>query len=514
MTSRVQPSLLVAFWVLLMALLALLYTTVPPSPDQSQFDWMAYIATQGHPFYVGSFDMNWPGAMWLHEAGIRLFGVHAWTWRLTDFLLMLGFSFGGAVFLHRANWPLAAWVFVFLYPALYVPAGSWMAGQRDIIATGFLICACALAMQNAPKEGRSVVLAGVCVACAVLIRPTFLSFLAGLMFLECMPMRDIHPRTCSRSARALRFLAGFTLMIGAAICAGLALGSLDDWYRQSFQFATSIYIGEPPQDWRVTLWTLFVVSWNWITLMALFGLVVWALRDRLSYPLMLVLGIAATSTLSFAVQNKGFGYHLGGILLVLVLLLTIGIDQLDHWRRSVRTSLMRWGVTVALTGAVFLVLAGTAVKLENLKSGAVRILAGQFGPTDLYGLTEAERRDIISLIKDGSTPDQTVAVYGTHYDLPYRAQRLPTYRYFTPAADQIKPGFVHYDEWMAEVDQALVQTPPAFVVMTRRALPGPPDELNPALADRSILTRLQQTLSEDYKVVFSNANVVVYQSPR
>lgn len=513
MTSRTLPNLLIAFWVPLMALFALLYTTVPPSPDQSQFDWMAYIATQGRPFYAGSFDMNWPGAMWLHEAGIRLFGVHAWTWRLTDFILMLVFSVGGAVFLKRANWHLAPWVFIFLYPALYVTAGSWMAGQRDIIATGFLICACALAIPGTPREARSAVLAGACVACAVLIRPTFLSFLAGLVFLELLPLRDVRPRTCPRLPRALRFLLGFSLVIGLVVCVGLALGNLDDWYQQSFQFSTSVYVGESPQDWRVTLRTLFLVSWHWITLLALFGLLVWALRDRLSYPLVLVVGIGATLALSFAVQNKGFGYHLGGILLVLVLLMSVGIEQLNHWRRSLPKSLVRWGVTTAQTGMVLLVLAGTAAKLEDFRGGVARILAGQVGPIDMYGLTEAERQTIINLIEVGSTPKESVAVYGTHYDLPYRAQRLPTYRYFTPAADMMTSEFVHYDEWIAEIDESLEQTPPAFVIMDRSALSGFPDQLAPALANRSILNRLLETLSEGYEVVFSNNNVVVFQAP-
>ncbi|WP_342070395.1 hypothetical protein [Yoonia algicola] len=514
MMTQNGPKLLIALWIPLMVLLALLYTTVPPSPDQSQFDWMAYIAIQGRPFYEGSFDMNWPGAMWLHEAGLRLFGVHAWTWRLTDFLLMLGFSAGGAVFLQRANWPLASLIFLFLYPAVYITSGSWMAGQRDIIATGFLICACALAMPGAPREARNVVLAGVCVACAVLIRPTFLSFLAGLAFLECLPLRHVRPRTCTRPARVARFLSGFILVMALVVCVGLLLGNLDDWYRQSIQFSTSVYIGESPQDWRITLRTLFLASWHWITLLALFGLLVWVLRDGLSYPLVLVVGTAATIALSFAVQNKGFGYHLGGILLLLALLLTVGIEQLNQWRRSVRKSVLRWGVTIALSGAVLLVLAGTAAKLENLKDGAARLLAGEFGPGDLYGLTEAERREIIRLIEDGSTPDESVAVYGTLYDLPYRAKRLPTYRFFTPTADQITQQFIHYDAWMSEIDQALERTPPAFVIMDRSALSGSPSQLAPVSANRSILTRLLQTLSEGYQIVFANEDVVVFQASR
>jgi len=101
--------------------------------------------------------MNWPGAMWLHELGLRVFGVHPWTWRLTDFLFLLGFSVAGAGFLAANGWRRASVTFLFLYPPLYITAGSWMAGQRDIIGAGFLLVACALAVPGGWREGTKLV---------------------------------------------------------------------------------------------------------------------------------------------------------------------------------------------------------------------------------------------------------------------------------------------------------------------------------------------------------------------
>ena len=61
MTAAPLPRAVLLLWPLGMAALGLVYLTVPPSPDQSQFDWMAFTATRGFPYYAGSFDMNWPG---------------------------------------------------------------------------------------------------------------------------------------------------------------------------------------------------------------------------------------------------------------------------------------------------------------------------------------------------------------------------------------------------------------------------------------------------------------------
>src|SRR4051812_30984108 len=58
------------------AVCGLYYCSIPPSPDQSAFDYMAWQGLQGVPWYTGSFDTTWPGSLVIHEIGIRLFGVH------------------------------------------------------------------------------------------------------------------------------------------------------------------------------------------------------------------------------------------------------------------------------------------------------------------------------------------------------------------------------------------------------------------------------------------------------
>ena len=500
----------VVIWLSIMAALALIYITLPPSPDQSQFDWMAFIATQGQPFYVGSFDMNWPGEMWLHELGIRIFGVHAWTWRLTDFLLMGGFTLAGAMFLSRCGWQIAPLVFLFLYPPLYISAGGWMAGQRDIIATGFLLMACALAIPGGRREAISVLAAGLMVAGAVLIRPTFLSFIAGLIILQLLPLKVQNLSGMSRAGRSVGLLLGFIAGLGAATLFGLYLGNLDDWYQQSIEFSLSVYVGEPAQDWRVTLQTLFVHSWHWITGLAFVGVGFWVRRDGLGYALLLLLGVAATSAMSFVVQNKGFGYHLGGILTVLVLYAAVAFDGFVNWWRSSKSRVRSSTALGVLIVATFVATAGASSKIMNYHKEIRLLLNGDFGPSADYGLTEAERQEIINILQTGSKPDAKVLVYGTNFELAYRAELLPSHKFINVVIDQASPNFPHYGKWMHEIDEALAKNPPEFVIFSRTYLTGPIEKPTAAAPGRRVLERLVTLLADNYRPVFGNKDVIVY----
>ena len=243
-----------------------------------------------------------------------------------------------------------------------------------------------------------------------------------------------------------------------------------------------------------------------MTLLGLIGFLFWAWRDRFGYALVLVLGIAATLAVSFIVQNKHFGYHLGGILPVLILLTAIALDSINSLRLTASSGLLRTASLVALFVLGSLVIVGTASKLQNFDENIRLLVAGDIWPTEGYGLTETERREIISLISEGSTEEETIALYGTQYDLPYRAERLPAYRYFNPAADQINPNFAHLDAWIAEVEFGLANNPPAFVIVQKRSL-----ERFDSNKGKPILTRLIAHVSAGHVVVFENRTLIVYQ---
>lgn len=500
--SLLRPAL-VLLWLVMAPVLCLLYLKTEPSPDQTQFDYMGWMATQGHPVYAGSFDMNWPGGMLLQEAAIRLFGPHAWSWHLLDFLLMQGAAMAGALFLWRAGFRLAPWIALTLYPPLYVTAGGWMAGQRDIVAMGLLVIACCAMLTPAGRERGALLLAGALVACAMLIRPTYLSVLAGLAILEALPRGWTgQPRRHGVATRLLCLFAGFLLVILLVLAWAVAVDNLDDWHQQSILFATGAYYGPPPQDLAGTMAVLFLRSWHWLTLSALLGLALWIGGDRgLRYPVMLVLGLGLAILLSYTVQNKGFGYHLGGFLPLMVLLAAVVIDRLAGLAAQAPAPLPRRaaaGAAIALSALAVLgtgsKLAGEAWLLADVPANGIQPVAGG------YGLPAEDQSRMIAMIRAETTPDQTMLQYGTAYSVPYLSQRLPPHRFITPAIEVMRPDFPLHDAWMAEIRDGLRSRPPVFVLITGadlRQTPAGPVDMG---GGGPVLAELLAFMGGDYEI--------------
>lgn len=509
LSDRLRRSLLL-IWLLSLPILCLLYVKIAPSPDQAQFNYMGWLATQGHPFYAGSFDMNWPGGMILHRLAIALFGPSAAAWHLFDFGLLLLTTMAAALFLRRSGFLLAPYVMLALYPAIYVTAGGWMAGQRDIIAVGVLIGACWAMLAPPSRELRSMALAGALVAMAVLIRPTYLSFLAGLCLLELAPRRWIgYPRQAGPAARVGALLLGFSAVMAAMVLAGLWIGNLDDFYQQTVSFTMAAYVGEPPLDMVRTVLELLRSS-HWMVLLGLIGLALWVRRTkRLDYPLMLLLGLLAAIALSYVVQRKGFGYHLGGVLPLLILFTAVGFDEV---RRLTRLPRGRAIASAALVGMALLAISSTAAKLIRHRVELLDLRHG-LAPIGTYGdMSEEEQARLVALLRGRTSPDDRVVLYGTAYQIPYLAQRLPAYRFITPAVEQMRPDFALYPAWKKEVEDGLRTHRPKLILLMRDAVGGDPEAIRKSGADaRPVLGAIIASMGDDYAPAYAGRFGVLYE---
>lgn len=494
---------LVLAWLASIPFLGVLYLKIPPSPDQMQFDYMAWLATQGVPYYSGTFDMNWPGGMILQEIAIRLFGPRAYSWHLADFLMLQAVTLAMALFLHRAGFDLARFIVLPLYPTLYVTSGYWMAGQRDVIAVGLLLGACAAMLAGPRHERRSFLIAGMLTACAVLVRPTYLSVLAGLIILEAAPRAWVGiARKHGTGARIGLLVAGFLLPFAVVVGAGVWIGNLDDWYQQSVVFTSLVYRDKPPLDPMATLRATFFGAWHWLTFCAAFGLFLWVRRDgRLSYPAMLVSGLGAAIALSYFAQNKGFGYHLGGALPILVLLTAVAVDGLATWARTARAGPARTALRLALVLTVLLVCAGTFKKLWGEGHYLADIAAHGMTPVPHSGMTGSDQARMVAMIKAGTGADDRIVQFGTLYQIPYLAGRHPSHRFITPAIELMTRDFPLYTAWMGEITESLHRTQPPFVLIEHQAVERTGDVLRPRKPGTPVLTALLDYVGTDYSIV-------------
>jgi hypothetical protein len=463
-----------AFWTayaLITLVAGAIYVRVVPSSDQSIFDYLAWLNIHGVPYYKGSFDMTWPGQLVFHELSIRLFGVHPWTTRAGDFILLQPAVLAIYLFLRRAGFPKAAVVGALAYPIIYVTSGPWVSGHRDITGAHFLIGAAIFALPSERRSAWALVIAGLLVGYATMIRPTYLAF-APMLFLITLPnwqgagswMRAV----CKQ---ALLFGAGLVVPPLAFVLYGVATGTLYDWYIDSVRFVVAVYPVVGQSKWR-----LFPMAANflvhalwWLVIAAVLGGILWSIYGRSRRALWLLAAMLATFFVSYFVQNKGFGYHLAGLIPVLFLIGLTAVEAIA--RRPLRTHVLENGLAAVL--ALLLTL-GVASRLAHAIPRAP-----DWGRQEQDNpLRVADAIAFANIIRTESAPDDTMLQWSKdyqEYQVSYLSERRSPIKYFNVNAVRlIRPSQPVFGDWLLEIDRNLRRHPPKFILVDQTVLtPGP-----------------------------------------
>ncbi len=143
----------------------------------------------GHLPYLGAWDLNFPGIMYLHAISIMIFGTSEIGFRIFDFC----FELATCWLIYRLDRYVLSEIPALLssvcYALLYVSLAWQAAGQRDAFAM-FFLAAGILAMVRARSDlhrTRSwllAALAGALLICTFLIRPTFGIYSAAVFFVD------------------------------------------------------------------------------------------------------------------------------------------------------------------------------------------------------------------------------------------------------------------------------------------------------------------------------------------
>jgi hypothetical protein len=257
---------LMAGWLLFTVLLGVIYARVPPNPDQSMFDYIGWVVSHGGVLYVDAGELNWPGAMLLHAAASALFGNELWSFRLFDYLELLASCGLLLAFLRLSELRTAGWLVVPVYQMIYVSSGPWYAGQRDVVASHFMV-ACIAAVLARLRGGHVVLslVAGAALLVAVLFRPTYL-LLALFLPLSLVLARGHGGPSFPQLARELGLAAAGALGTAATVAiVGWHTGALAEWFNMAVRFNLEVYGGDGP-SWGAIIGRtlhLFVSYWHW-----------------------------------------------------------------------------------------------------------------------------------------------------------------------------------------------------------------------------------------------------------
>jgi hypothetical protein len=512
-------ALFILLWLVSTPILFVLYKSLDPSPDQSIWDYLAWLSAHGFTLYRDSFEVNWPGQIIIHMAAQWLFGAHSTSIRSFDFLLMEATALSAAYMLFEARARVAAGLFVVIYPPIYITSGLWMAGQRDIVAGEIILAACAL-IANARSGWFRLAIGGALMAFAVLVRPTYLAFLAGVILIQ-MFMKE-GEGYLGRSKKIGATVGGAMLMFTAFVVIGGLHGSLGGWYENSIQYALTCYGAQGPARsmTRVPL-ELFAKSWHWITLFALCGMAFWGRRRDINrHALLLAIGGVATGALSFVVQHKGFPYHLAGVLPFLVVLLAVLVDSLVMFiAERYRAGLLR-KVPVQLTiGALSVILGviviGITYKISNSTFSAPHTQIGYTlndpslqGKSCEDGVTASV---VAGIIKQRTNERDRILLINCGYHAAFLSKRLPASRYATATAFGAEKKACPIGEHLLELyAKEITSTKPKLILVS--ALEFSPNSQHPLVQSQVTRSGMRASIiAYKYHRVVTVGNLIIFE---
>jgi hypothetical protein len=488
-----------AFWVayaLVTLFCAAIYMRVVPSSDQSIFDYMAWLNIHGVPYYKGTFDMTWPGQLVFHEVAIRIFGVHPWTTRAGDFLLLQPAILAIYVFLRRAGLPKAAVAAALTYPIVYVTSGPWVAGVRDITAAHFIIGAAIFALPSERRSPWHPVIAGLLVGYATMIRPTYLAF-GPILFLLALPgWRDADPWPRAFIKLALLFGAGLVVPPLGFILYGVATGTLHDWYIDSLRFVIEVYPVVGQSKWRlIPMAAVFLrhALW-WLVIGGVAGAALWAALGRGRQALWLLIGMLAIFLLSYFVQNKGFGYHLAGLIPALFLVGVAAVEAVA--KPPFKARVVQNGMAAVLA---LLLVAGVGARLAHAIPRAP-----DWGRQEQDNpMPVADAIAFADIIRSESAPDDTMLQWSRdyqEYQVSFLSERRSPIKYFNVNGVRlIRPRQPIFGDWLVEIDRNLREHPPKFILVDQTVLSPRGLPTNWAVSDVADAS-VRRTIAHGYAV--------------
>jgi hypothetical protein len=228
------------------AILLLKHLLVPLNPDNDTYHAMAWqLYKYGELPYLGSWDQNFPGVVYIHWLSIAIFGNTALGFRVLDGLFHLANALLLFSLTRRMVNAKTAAVTTVLYILYYTHDSFWLAGQRDGFAVTFVLLA--LWQYNRNGKYKSFVV-GLFLGCATIIRPTFALFGLVILLLDKSTLRE-------RIRQSLQIIAGvLAIWVFQFIPYALTPNGLREYYLATIKFTADLYGGHALPWSNLLLW--------------------------------------------------------------------------------------------------------------------------------------------------------------------------------------------------------------------------------------------------------------------
>ncbi len=450
----------------------LIELVLPLSWDNWVYQTMGWdLIAYGKLPYVGSWDVNFPGIVYLHALAIALFGTSDLGFRIFDTM----FEIAACLLLYRllVRWfpTLVSLLASLIYPLIYVSLANTTAGQRDAFVVFFLLAGLNLVcadFERDPAPRYRTILAGILIASCAVIRPTYGLFSLSVLLTYILIERRLTPRFWN-------FLWGcgiaFVLML---IPFAVTPHGLQDFLDFTVRFDLDVYAQYRATD-EAFLFALqqtgyVTAAYTLLAMIALGMLVVLkkpvATVSRFAITLYTLLVISSIISIFFLHTFQAD--HFLPLLLLLSPVVALGICSPVLVRRNL--------LTIACTALLFFYFAYRLYPrnfvhdvIDGDRSGhsPIAYMHAIIDSDSLAGFdAEAEAVQYVKAMDPRKEPVEVIC-----FDRPYIRVKagLPSATRFTeivPLAAKTKDGrFTDYQlEWRKEFVETLARVRPAFIV--------------------------------------------------
>jgi hypothetical protein len=317
MDSPARPSKdkIFLFLSIVISLVLLLPTLIVPlNADNEIFQSMACDLIRFHQLpYIGSWDHNFPGNVYLHWLAIVLFGNSAFGFRLFD--LLVHTTMGAMYYLLLRRWlsPTSGFLSVVLYVGFYLGNIASIGGERETFAMAFLLTGTLLLLKVSSLATpntyyRSVLyIAGISFGLTVTLRPTNILFvLCALLYIW----------TTRNNFYSIAFIVGVITPLIAMILPYLFIrGGIDQAFFSTVRYNLEVY-GSRRKPWKVLIHQILALKFFFVPAIAGIGFIFQhksrkvGARDT---------NVSATAFLSKSEQLLFGGYMTSGILTLILI---------------------------------------------------------------------------------------------------------------------------------------------------------------------------------------------------
>ncbi len=462
------------------SILMVLVAVEPFGADNAVLHSMALdLVAHGRVPYIGSWDNNFPGIIYIHALSIVFFGSSPTAYRIFDIIIELAFAVFFYRFLLRWLTKECAALAAILYCAYYVSASVDLYGKQDaygmmavLIGISFLIGKDG----NVTKRIDRTVIAGVLSGVSLLMRPTFLLYI-GLTFLYIA-----WPQHKKFSIHTI--LLGLVFTISSLIPSICVVGyyasipsGLQSLYNSVIRFNLDLYagIGTDSKLWWELARSGFTIP---LALYALLGNTGRGVKKVTLKNIALYVGFLFGAIGIVIMMGKYYRYHLAPFYMLITPLTAIGIEkvlqniQLKKFRLALQVGIIFFCSFIAYNPKAPLAFAKGLWNHSDPFLGAIdaRRADPRFGAK-----TE---RAVIRYLNSHSSGDGTIEICGfdpfLRFDLQSERTIVGPYTTFHALAfrtDGTRRGTPHYTnyqkKWQLSYVQTLQTTKPQFIILDR-----------------------------------------------